>query len=161
MKSLFVCLFFQSVKEIFLPWVYYPWCLWWAYQINQEYTYLIMMTTLSIPNLLTVTRVSQKFHNIFGNVKDNSAAEWFADVLKVTNHTELWDAGFAWYSRSVTLRIYFYDLEHMILQPDPTFLSHPLDHPFIKSAFAFRTTNILISSMMAPLKLSNLNTLHV
>ena len=53
--------------------------------------------------LFVTTRLNQKFYNIL-EMKDNSVAlDAFAEVVKVTNHTGLWDAQLAWYSPSATL----------------------------------------------------------
>ena len=50
-----------------------------------------------------------------GNVKQISAAtDAFAEVEKVTNHTELWDDKLAWYSPRAIHRIFLYGLEHSL-----------------------------------------------
>ena len=55
--------------------------------------------------------MSQKFFHILVNVGYNLAAlDVFAKVMKVTNHTEQWDIKFAWYSPSITCKIYLYGL---------------------------------------------------
>ena len=45
----------------------------------------------------------------FGNITHNSEAlDAFAEVVKVTNHTELWDDELAWYSSSATHRVFIF-----------------------------------------------------
>ena len=54
-----------------------------------------------------------KVFQYFGNVKQNlTVVDDFANVLKVINHSRLWDAKLAWYSPIATWWIYLYDLEH-------------------------------------------------
>ena len=50
--------------------------------------------------------VSQKFSNILGVIDQQ--------VMKVTNHTGLWDTKLAYYSPSVICWIYLYGLEHRL-----------------------------------------------
>ena len=58
----------------------------------------------------------------FSNVRQNSAAlAAFAEVVKVTNHSGLWDAELAWYSSSTTRWPYFHDLK----QSESTVLNQP------------------------------------
>ena len=51
-----------------------------------------------------------KILKYFGNVRHNSAV--FAEVIKVTNHTRLWDAEFAWYFPMTTYWICLNGLKH-------------------------------------------------
>ena len=56
---------------------------------------------------------TSKVFQYFGNFRHNSAAPPdFSVVLKVTNHTGLWNDMLAWYSLSATQQIYLYNLEH-------------------------------------------------
>ena len=48
----------------------------------------------------------------FGNMRHNSTAPHaFVEVIMMTNHSELFDAKFTWYSSSATYQIYLYSLD--------------------------------------------------
>ena len=56
-----------------------------------------------------------KVFQYFNNMRHNSAAvDAFDEVIKVMNHTSLWDAELGWYSLSATRQIWSYDLEHSL-----------------------------------------------
>ena len=58
------------------------------------------------------TRASQKFCNILVT-KDNSVVmDAFAEIVKVTNHTVLWDTKLTWYSPNANHWICFYGYKH-------------------------------------------------
>ena len=59
-----------------------------------------------IPFKLMFKKGSRKFCNILATLYD------FAEVMKVTNHTWLWNAKLAWYSLSAIRRICLSCLEH-------------------------------------------------
>ena len=41
-----------------------------------------------------------------------AATDVFAEIVKATDHTEMWGAVLVWYSPSATRRIWPYGLEH-------------------------------------------------
>ena len=67
--------------------------------------------------LINITKSSQKFCNIFGNVRLNSVAPHaFVDVVKVTNYTGLYDGKLArYYMPNLSLWLGATALEYTVL----------------------------------------------
>ena len=97
------------------------------------------------PDIFPQNQSSLTFQNInFHYLKIKLILGW---VMKVTKHTELWDAKLAWYSPSAAHQIYPRDLEHsqrihIFLATQVKFLEPSGYCTVINCTFTFCTTNI-------------------